>query len=750
MLPLRHTTYLLACAALGAQAQVHVQVLDAATSDPLQNAHVIYASPDGTIGSAEVTDGHGMVTIPGHANFMASGVVVRISHVGFRPFLDTLPSMGDHVLLLERSTQSLPEVVITGQYAPTSPDKAVHKVRILDQAYFERIAANNLAEGLRNELNIRLRQDNILGTSMSMQGMGGENVKILIDGVPLIGRVNGSIDLSQLDITGIERAEIIEGPLSVSYGTNALAGTINLITKKRDRAPASLKATAYAEHIGRLNTTLTGTRAWAGNDLLLSFGRNYFGGWSPDVPMSIGPAPADTSRFQQWKPREQYFGRFAYRRVLGAWEIGYKGELMSDRILNRGRPRAPYLETAFDEEYLTRRVDNALFAEKPFQQGSRLNALIAHNHYTRTRNTWFRDLTTLSEQLADIEGMQDTALFTLTNARAVYSSSKVEAAIHYELGMDLNLETGSGERIGDGTQKIGDHAVFGSMEVRASDRITLRPGVRYAYNTRYNAPLIPSLNMRWQLNDRYTMRASYARGFRAPSLKELHFLFVDVNHDIVGNEDLEAERSHHFSAGITGQQDLGECVLRSEFSAFYNDVVDLITLAQVQGTRYTYVNIGGLRTMGGTLGVSWSVERWSFSLGGSITARYDEIIPGLQEDVFWTPEISSAITSNWGRNWTLSVNGKYQGQQVNYFQSTGPDVERAYISDMILADLSVARSVWQRRARFTLGCKDLFNVRNVNASVPNAVHGSGGSSVPMTTGRTVFLRLDLSLNKKEG
>ena len=69
---------------------------------------------------------------------------------------------------------------------------------------------------------------------MSVQGLSGENVKILIDGVPVVGRLNGNVDLSQINLTNIERVEIVEGPLSVNYGTNALAGTINLITKKNN------------------------------------------------------------------------------------------------------------------------------------------------------------------------------------------------------------------------------------------------------------------------------------------------------------------------------------------------------------------------------------------------------------------------------------------------------------------------------------------------------------------------------------
>src|SRR5690242_6859536 len=94
------------------------------------------------------------------------------------------------------------------------------------------MAAQNLKEALSYELNIHLMEDNILGSGLQIQGIGGENVKILIDGMPITGRQNGNIDLSQILMDNVERIEIVEGPLSVSYGTDALAGTINIITKK--------------------------------------------------------------------------------------------------------------------------------------------------------------------------------------------------------------------------------------------------------------------------------------------------------------------------------------------------------------------------------------------------------------------------------------------------------------------------------------------------------------------------------------
>ena len=69
-------------------------------------------------------------------------------------------------------------------------------------------------------------------TDFELMGMSGNNVKILMDGIPMIDRGSTKQSLSQLDVNRIERVEIVEGPMSVVYGTDALAGVINIITKK--------------------------------------------------------------------------------------------------------------------------------------------------------------------------------------------------------------------------------------------------------------------------------------------------------------------------------------------------------------------------------------------------------------------------------------------------------------------------------------------------------------------------------------
>jgi len=740
-------------AGLSVHAQVQVTVVDAQDGAAVPFAQVAVLAPDSAVLTAASTNGQGRVTLGDATLLLREGLRLRAMALGYEP--TAVPLTGAAVTIqLRRERRELREMVVTGQYAPMAADQAVHKVRVIDEERMQRLAANDLSDALRNELNIRLSQDNVFGTSLSMQGLGGQNVKVLIDGIPVIGRQDGNLDLGQIDLNGIERVEVVEGPLSVNYGSNALAGTINLITKKNAGTAPRLRLTAYTEHIGRLNLWGSASKRWGRHNLNLNLGRDLFTGWHPGrtgIP-DLSPAPADTLRFQQWKPREQYNARVNYRWNGPTWQFGYKGEYSDDRITNRGRPRAPYYETAFDEHYHTLRVDNAVFADRFWENGRKFTLLAAHDRYRRVRNTWRRDLTDLSAVLVDAEGMQDTSSFTLTNVRAVYASAADSARLRYEFGTDLNLETGSGQRIGEGNgASIGDYAVYTSVEYRPVQALVLRPAVRFAYNTEYGAPLVPSFNLRWQLDTAFALRASYARGFRAPSLKELNLLFVDVNHNIQGNTDLQAEHSDNFGASLAWSKPRTHGAWRAEIGGFYNVVQDLITLAQLQGTLYSYVNIGQFRTTGGNLGMGWEGEKWSFTTGVNSTGRNDDLAAGQDQAWLWSHELRANITRTWSRQGlTAQVFYKYQGRLQNYAYDDEV-VVRSTIEDYHIADASMTKHLWRRHLAITAGCKNLFDVQNLNTTIgaSSGAHSSGGVSVPMMTGRTWFVRLELDLSGKE-
>jgi outer membrane receptor for ferrienterochelin and colicins len=99
--------------------------------------------------------------------------------------------------------------------------------------------------------------------------------------------------------------------------------------------------------------------------------------------------------------------------------------------------------------------------------------------------------------------------------------------------------------------------------------------------------------------------------------------------------------------------------------------------------------------------------------------------------------------------WSISLFWKYQGEVSAYtFESDG-EVGRSFIGAYNMADVNLTKRFWEGRSSVSLGCKDLFDVQNVQATMAAGAHSGGGVSVPMTTGRTYFLRLELDLNSRK-
>ncbi|MEO0008823.1 MAG: hypothetical protein RJA20_3019, partial [Bacteroidota bacterium] len=159
-----------------------------------------------------------------------------------RIFLCILATVTTWCASAQSSRDSLPDnqlgqVVVTAQFAPTDARQSVSSVRVLSRQTIERRAVTSLGELLQAEPNIRITQDPVLGSAVSLNGLRGENLKILIDGVPVTGRLNGSIDAGQLPMNAVQQVEIIEGAQSLLYGSEASAGVINLVTRKSQLNP---------------------------------------------------------------------------------------------------------------------------------------------------------------------------------------------------------------------------------------------------------------------------------------------------------------------------------------------------------------------------------------------------------------------------------------------------------------------------------------------------------------------------------
>ena len=147
----------------------------------------------------------------------------------------------------------LNEIILIGQYSPTPSDSSIYKVKIISQKEIENRNPKNLTDLLQSQIGVNKFYDPFLGNQINFQGISGGNIKILIDGVEMTGTQNEAINIDQIDIQNVEKIEIIEGPLSVMYGNNALGSTINLITKKTQKEKINISLKYNYESIGQHN-----------------------------------------------------------------------------------------------------------------------------------------------------------------------------------------------------------------------------------------------------------------------------------------------------------------------------------------------------------------------------------------------------------------------------------------------------------------------------------------------------------------
>jgi outer membrane receptor for ferrienterochelin and colicins len=670
-------------------------------------------------------------------------ICIKIINIGYETILDTLTSSTVKTYSMKSTSTQLNAVSITADYTQAKAKQSVHDIKIIDKKTIEQKGANNLRELLMTELSSSISQDNILGTGISQQGLSGENIKILIDGVPVIGRLNGNIDLSQINLNNVERVEIIEGPLSVLYGSNALGGVVNIITKQNQNETIQGSINSYYEHIGQYNIDASIGAKYKNNIIQVNGGRYFFDGFS---------AP-DTTRFKQWKPKEQYFADASYLYNSTKFIYRLKGEYYDELITDRGTPRAPYGINAFDNTYRTNRYNISSDALFKFKKDKSLQIKGAYNYFKRQSNNYFKDLTNLESVMTSADN-QDTSIFTNIMARGIYSFYAKDKKLTYQMGIDINYETGKGRRIFNNNQNIGDYAYFASMEYKPTSNLIFKPAVRLAYNSKYRAPIVPSLNIKYKPLANLTFRASYARGFRAPSLKELYFFFVDINHNIRGNADLKAETSHNFQFSYDYvKQVKKDHVLNLEGTVYYNDVKNMIRLASQTGTLFTYVNIANNKTTGANVELSYTYKNLRLKGGFQVNAMYSDFGNGVKTNGFETTPVATFDASyTWKKTGlNFAVFYKYTGKQPGVFVSSTDELKTFYFRSYHLLDMSISRNLYKDVIRLTIGGKNLCNVRNITATgdfIQNGTHSSATNSQPVGWGASFYTALHINFNNK--
>lgn len=687
--------------------------------------------------------------------------------------LIAIPLLGQQEQALDSIPMSITfdeTVVVTGQYAPTELQATSLPVKVISSKVIAQRAALSMTELLQQEANIRLYQDPVLGTSITMNGLGGQHIKILVDGVPMIGRQDGNIDLDRIPLQSIERIEIVQNAMSVVYGTNALGGTINIITKKEQEETWDLRLLGQTQSNTQSSLGADLNYQWKGFSAGVNYQWNHFNGFS-----------TDTLRSQQWNPKKQHQlqAKAYYQLPKSNLQLGYRFGWLSEQVQDLGVTKLgafPSLTYAKDYEFVSNSQDHSVVALGYLDAKKRyyLDVVGAYNHYQREKNGYFRSLKENPEQDTLDALDSDTSSFEAFSLRATISA-KFSPKFQAQIGTEWRYDWATGARLEEDAQLL-DAAGFATIQYRPLTKLTIDAGLRMGYNSLGLLPFTYTLGVQWKLADGMPLRLNYARGIRTPSLKERYLEFLDINHHIVGNPDLRAEYAHNLRLNWSYSKVLkGGHLLRTELSAFYNYIQDQINLysysedslgnfvADLSSNQFTYFNLDVFQNAGIQADLKYEYKGLRIQLSANFTGLYNNLHESYETAVppFTTTfEFSQEISYHFKKiDLQISLFRRDYDRQLRFAATTNPftqetEIQQLTINGYGLMDLTLSKGFFNGALRLGAGVKNLFDVTEIGQQGGSATaHGGGGSSLPVGMGRVFFVRLEFLpflLGKEQG
>jgi len=619
--------------------------------------------------------------------------------------------------ILNDSTEveNLEEVVVTAQFSPKSEKNAIYKVKVINAKTIQAKAATNLTELLRHELNVDFSYNPAFGAGIELNGISKENIKILIDGVPLIGRVNGVLNFNQINLDNVERIEVIEGPVSVFYGTNAMGGTINIITKKDQKKDIIGSVNGYYESSEAKNTNLSLGYKFGKNLIRFESGYYYFNGLNTDD---------DLIRSQNWPKKSQYHTNVKYIRDIGNFKLRFSSDFSEEEVNIFGEISSQS-NTAKDIDYTTKRWDNTLNFQGQLNNNKFLDVSVSYLNYDRFDTSYTYDPSTNSSELIINNPNENGNYFNTFFAKGQYANSNSSNRFNYVFGVEFESDYGKGNRVLDYKQNQQNTSFFSSVNY-VINKFEIQPALRYTYNSSFKSLWSPALNLKYRFNNQHVIRFAYGNGYRAPSLKELYLdwtpTFGPFTYVFSGNENLKVESSHSFNLYYTFRKDINtESYVQVEPSFFYTDIKNLIGLSELDNLERHYINLNKSQTVSAVLDVKYKMlQNLQLNLGFSYLGRYNEYTDTFNSDRFlYTPSLSASVFYTY-KPFELSISGfyKYSGKQEGHFieDVNGTDVLRnSTRDDFNNLDMSLSKSFFQKKLAISLGAKNLFDVTDIDS-----------------------------------
>jgi outer membrane receptor for ferrienterochelin and colicins len=491
------------------------------TSDgmPLQLANIVLKNTK-TSTSSKADGSYQFNTVP------SGNYEVIASYTGFKSQSQDIEITDSSEVILNfnlRENNTLDEVVITGTLKPVSRLESPVPVEVYKPVFFQKNPTANIFEALQNVNGVRPQLNcNVCNTGdIHINGLEGPYTLVLIDGMPIVSGLSTVYGLSGIPNSLLERIEIVKGPASSLYGSEAVGGLINIITKNPKNAPV-FSADAFSTDWGEVNVDI-GFKANVGKAASVLTGINYFNYSNPidnnkdnftDLTLQDR-----ISVFQKWnfnRKSNKLFslaGRYFYEDRWGGelqWEKKYRGgsEVYGESIYTKrwellGAYELPIAEKMLFSFSYTDHDQNSVYGNIPYLAKQRIGF---------GQLTW-------DKKLSGHDLLFGTAL------RYQYYDDNTTATVEEDINWIPSL--------------------FIQDEISLAEKHKVLLGARYDYNSNHGAIFTPRLAYKWKINDNNVLRFNTGTGFRIVNLFTEEHAALTGSRDVIVLEELKPERSYN-------------------------------------------------------------------------------------------------------------------------------------------------------------------------------------------------------------
>jgi vitamin B12 transporter len=491
----------------------------------------------------------------------------------------------------ENKTQASPEryeVVVTATRLETPAREVGSAVSVISGFDLSRFKNTFVLEALKDAPSVSIAQNGGMGeaSSVFLRGANSEHTLVLLDGVELNDPVNPSrsADLAHLFLANVDRLEILRGPQSPLYGSDALGGVVNIISKRgqgKPRLTLSSSGGTYGTFIGQAAVSGS-TRAV---DYSLGLSRYETGGISAADSTLAGNSERDG--YKNWT----LSGRAGIK-FHESLEVDFVGHAVwtETDIDNFGGPYGDDPNNTQDyRSFFLKGQLRGLFWKNRWEQKLAVSVVDSRRSHHNTPDEF--------HPLEYEDGLFRGRMLSLDwqNNLFLHASHTLTAGLEYE------REQGESEYLTEGPwgpysslfprQRAETVGVYLQDSVRVAGSFFAAAGLRFDRHSRTGEALTYRLAPAYIFKATQTkVRASFGTGFKSPSLYQLYA--PGTIFGPIGNAGLEPERSLGWDAGV--EQPLFDGRARAAVTYFQNDFKNLIDFSAVQG----YINIGRAQTRG--------------------------------------------------------------------------------------------------------------------------------------------------------